>query len=229
MATVRHVTNLALRKLGVLGGGRDARPTDAADALAGLQGLYQSWIASGAFGRLYDRVPQGTQYVARGNERIMRRAGDDIEIILPEFVSDGIVPDYGRELRSGYYGTIISITAQGNDTVVDIRPSQPIGCVQSPRDGSVVIITDEATGNVLTSIYDGTLKKWEQIESLQQDDEAPRSTADASGLASCLAVEIADQFGAELSEVTVSQAARFRMQMTHRYGMRRESVMGVYI
>jgi len=228
MATARSVVNLALRKLGVLGAGRDARGTDAADALAGLQGLYQSWIATGAFGRLYDRVPQGTQYVANGNERIIRQSGDDIEIILPELRSEESFNDYGR-IRTGYYGTIISVTtALDGETVIDVRPSQPIGYVQPPRDGSPVVISDQVSGNILTWLYDGTLKKWEQIELLQMDNEAPRSVADTNGLASCLAMEIADQFGSEISDVTARQAARYQMQMTMRFGMRREEVPGSY-
>lgn len=227
MATARTVVNLALRKLGVLGGGRDARPTDAADALAGLQGLYGSWIASGAFGRLHDRVPIGTQYVAQGNERIMRQDASDIEIILPELVSVELVRDFGND-RTGYYGTIITITENAGETVIDVRPSQPIGYSQPPRDGSPVVITDQVTGNILTWLYDGTLKAWQQIESLQMDNEAPRSTADLQGLASCLAMEVADQFGAEISDTTARQSARFKMQMTHRYGMRREEIAGCY-
>lgn len=228
MTTARVVVNLALRKLGVLGSGRDARPTDAADALAALQGLYGSWIATGAFGRLHDRVPVGTQYVAQGNERIMRQDASDIEIILPELVSSGWHDDYGHN-HVCYYGTVVTGITVNGETVWEARARQQVGYIQSPRDGTAVVISDSVTGNILTWLYDGTLKTWQQIELLQMDNEAPRSTADLQGLAACLAMEIADQFGAQLSEVTVTQASRYKMQMTHRFGMRREPVPGVYI
>lgn len=227
MATARFITNLALRKLGVLGAGREARPVDATDTLAALQGLYTGWIAVGAFGRLYDRVPVGTQFVAQGHERIMRESPDTLDVILPELVSEGRFNDYGRT-RTGYYGTVITITTTAGETVVDVKPGQPIGYVQPPRDGSPVVISDSISGNTATWLYDGTIKKWEQIELLQLDDEAPRSVADPQGLAACLAMEIADQYGNDISDVTARQAARYQMAITSRFGMRRDEVAGSY-
>lgn len=227
MATVRFVVNLALRKIGVLGKGREPHLSDAADALSALQTLYTSWIVGGAFGRLREVVPTGTNYVAYGNERIYRQDSTLI-VTLPELVSSETCLDYGHE-RIGYYGTIITVTDQPNgDTVVDVQTSQPIGYVEPPRDGSVVIISDKEGGETRTWLYDGTIKSWQGIETLTLDDDAPRSTADTQGLAACLAMEISDQFGVDIPQATARQAARYTVAMTHRYGFERKVVPGVY-
>lgn len=228
MATARAIVNGALRKLGRLGGGREPRTADQTDTLAALQSLYGAWIAAGAFGRILDVVPSGTSYTARGNERILRTSADTLSVTLPELVSDASYSDYGRD-RRGYYGTIITVTEENGQTIVDVQASQPIGCVEPPRDGSVVVITDREGGETGTWLYDGTIKKWQAIHLLQLDSEAPRSSADPEGLGAALALEIADTFGAEVGPTTQRQAARFHTAMTHRYGMRRESVAGVYV
>lgn len=228
MATARAIVNGALRKLGRLGAGREPRIPDQTDTLAALQALYGAWIAAGAFGRILDVVPNGTNYIARGNERILRTSADTLSVTLPELVSDAGFSDYGWD-RRGYYGTVITITTQGSDTIVDVQSAQPIGCVEPPRDGSVVIITDLEGGETGTWIYDGTIKRWQAVHLLQLDSEAPRSFADPEGLSATLALEVADTFGAEVGAATQRQAARFQAAMTQRFGMRREPVMGVYV
>lgn len=224
MATARTTINTALRKLGVVGAGRDARTSDMADCLVALQGMYTSWIAAGTFGRLRDVIPAGDTYAAYGNERILRENQNTLNVTLPELVSDAWVPDYGRERRGGYYGTTITIETVGNDTVVTVTPSQPIGYATTPRDGSAVVITDTVGGQTNSWLYDGTIKRWQGIELLQLDDEAPRSTADPLGLASCLAMEVADQYNGDITQATALAAARYKTALTTRYGMRREEV-----
>lgn len=230
MATCRAIINSALRKLGVLGGGRDARPTDQTDAFSALQSLYGAWIAGGAFGRLRDVVPTGTNYMAAGNERILRATPDTLTVTLPELVSDQYVYDYGHD-RRGYYGTVITITTEGNQTLVDVQTAQPIGYAVPPRDGSVVIISDTIGGETATWLYDASVHRWQGIHLLQLDNEAPRSDADPEGLAALLAIEISDMYGdaATVGPGTLQQAARYRSAMTQRFGMRRECVPGVFV
>jgi hypothetical protein len=228
MATCRFIVNSALQKLGVLGAGREARTADATDALAALQGLYGSWIASGAFGRLEDITPIGDTFTASGNQRIIR-TGPSLEVLLPEYVADGWVNDYGNE-RRGYYGTTVKITTQGDNIIVDVEGTQPMACAVPPRDGSVVIITDREGGQTATWLYEGTLKAWQGVERLTLEDEAPRSFADPQGLAAMVALEIADAYGdaGTLGPSTQMQAARYRQALTTRFGMRRETIMGMY-
>lgn len=228
MASARFIVNSALQKLGVLGAGREARTADATDTLAALQAMYGSWIASGAFGRLDDITPIGNTFTASGGQRIIR-TGTDLEIELPEYVSEGVFDDYGNR-RTGYYGTVVKINTQGDNIIVDVEASQPVGCVAPPRDGSVVIITDREGGQTATWLYDGTIKAWQGVERLTLDDEAPRSAADPQGLAAMLAIEIADSYGdaGTIGPATQMQAGRYKQQMVARFGMRREVTAGVY-
>jgi len=229
MATARQITNSALRKIGRLGGGREPRLSDQTDVLAALQGLYTSWIAAGSFGRLDDVVPTGTSYVARGNERILRTSEAQMSVTLPELVDDSSYQDYGRQ-RAGYYGTVITVDTDETTGVVtvDVQPGQPLSYSVTPRDGSPVVIVDREGGQVCSWLYDGTAKRWERLDMLQLDGQAPRSLADPEGLSALLALEIADTFGAEVGPTTQMQAARYRMAMTHRFGMRQDGVAGVY-
>ncbi len=231
MPTCRWVVNSALRKCGVLAAGREPRLADQTDALEALRGLYQGWIASGAFGRLQDVVPTGTNYVAHGHERIFRTEPDILSVTLPTLVSDGWISDYGygdRRWRTGYYGTIITIETVSGDTTVTVETGQPIGAATTPRDGAPVIISDQIGGMTAAWLYDGTTKMWEAINNLDEDNDAPRSQSDPEGLAACLAMEIAADYGSDLSAATVMQARRYMQALTHRYGMRRETGVSAY-
>lgn len=230
MASARFVVNLALQKLGVLGAGREARTAEAADALAALQSLYGTWITSGAFGRLQDVVPTGSTYTAGGGGERIIRTGPELEVMLPEFVSEERYGDYGFQ-RRGYYGTVITVqTTPDGSVAIDVQASQPIGYVEPPKDGAAVVITDRQGGQTATWLYDGSIKAWQGLDRLTLDDEAPRSTADPHGLAALLAIEIADAYGAAatIGGATQMQAARYKQAMVAKFGMRREPVPGVY-
>lgn len=206
MATCRYIVNSALRKIGRLGAGREPRVADQTDTLAALQGLYCSWIVSGAFGRLTDVVPL-TDYVARENERIIRDPAL-VTVTLPDMVPTYAVPrPYGEE-RAWNAG-------------VD-------GSTRPPRDTSVVQIKDTVGGEVATWIYDGTQREWVKLEALQLDSQAPRSGDDPEGLSAALALEIADTFGAEVGAGTMRQVNRFLVNLTHRYSTPRQAAVGVY-
>ena len=94
MASCRHVINGALRKLGRLGGGREPRTADAADALAALQGLYLSWIASGAFGRLRDVIAEAALVDRSGGKADLGIPFVPlIRIDVPTYEADSVPPE----------------------------------------------------------------------------------------------------------------------------------------
>jgi hypothetical protein len=199
MAVCRGIINRALRKLGRLGAGREARPSDAEDALEALKGMYKAWIISGAFGRLSDVVPTG-DYVAGENQRIFRNSEATVSITLPELVPAYADPlPYNRE-RDNYtnYAEI-----DGNN-----RP---------PRDGSVVVVANAIDGSTVSFVYDGSIRQWQEIDGLTLDSEAPRSYGDPEGLSATLALEVADEYGVQLGAATMRQARRYEQAMTARY------------
>lgn len=87
MATCRAIVNGALRKIGRLGGGREARPADLQDTLDALKAMYRMWINAGAFGRLADVTPT-IDYIAIENVRIFRNSSNTLQITLPETISE---------------------------------------------------------------------------------------------------------------------------------------------
>lgn len=210
MATCRETVNGALRKLGKLGAGREARTADATDALESLRGLYRSLINSGAFGRLADVIPTA-DYTAGENQRIFRNTEAVAEILLPELVDDvwpyGIIPEYGRRW---------------------VPPGQEVSNQRPPRDCSVVVISDAISGETQEYIYDGTQRKWQGLSGLTLDDPAPLSLRDQDGLKALLAVTIADEYGGELNAATARLAAAFRSDLVHRWSMPRAPAYGVY-
>lgn len=232
MTTARQTVNGALRKLGRLAAGREPRSADAADALAALQGLYLSWITSGAFGRLED-VVVNADYTARPNQHVIRQSDDVERITLPQISQDGI---WWHSFTDGpIYDPLVD--GDGDEILDDagqpifpvtVRERKPYERLEPPRDGSVVKITDMVAGKTETYVYDGAVKEWQSIERLQLDSEAPRSQADPEGLSATLALELADTFGAEVGPTTMRQIARFNINLTQRFGMPREAVTGVY-
>ncbi len=224
MATCHWTVQTALKKLGVVGSGRDARPADFNDTFDALKGMYGAWIASGAMGRLRDVAPTGSRYVAYGGERVYRTSPDTLEVALPELVQAGCFNDYGHD----WWGTIVTLGSDSDQTLVTTTTNQPVGYAVPPRDGAVVMISDAVGGQTQFWLYDGTAKKWQGVHLIDANDEAPRSTADPQGLAAMLAIEVCDQFGVEPTGGTLAQANRFKVAMTSAFGMRREQVSGVY-
>lgn len=212
MPLCRDIVNGALRKLGKLGAGREPRAADQNDAMEALRNLYKAFIAQGAFGRLRDVSPLA-DYTAGENERVFRTSSidDEIEITLPELVRDeffGSPFDYGSRW-------VPPSMAQS----ADLRP---------PRDCAVVIISDAYSGVNQSYIYDGTDRRWRLLDSLTLDDPAPLSTRDADGLKARLAMQIADEFGGDVSNATLALARSFQSSLVSRWSMPRREQMGVY-
>lgn len=206
----REIINGALRKLGKLGSGREARSVDASDALESLRGLYRSLINSGAFGRIEDVVPTAT-YTAGENQRVFRTSSAVEEIKLPLLVDDifppGFLPPYGSRWVS-----------PANNT----RAQRP------PRDLSVVIISDSESGETQEYIYDGQRNQWVALFSLDLDDEAPLSYRDADGLKAMLALQIADEYGGDVTAATSRLASLFQSNLVSRWSMPRQPLYGSY-
>lgn len=222
MATCRSTVNTALRKLGRLAAGREARPVDAEDAFEAFKGMLRAWINGGAFGRLWDVVPTAS-YTAYPSQRILIQDNDYV-VTLPTLVPDwcyGSPWDYG----SRWVPPVLDTTRR------DVHP---------PRDGSVIVICNDVTGLMNDFIYDGTIKQWlginsvltnvddSSVQPMTLDSLAPLSVRDPQGLASCLAIRISDEWGAEVASATVQQAQRFEMALANNFSNPREPQYGTY-
>lgn len=75
-------------------------------------------------------------------------------------------------------------------------------------------------------IWDRT--EWVRIDSLTADDDAPLASRGVNGLAACVAMNYAEEFGVELAVTTVRQAGTFKAALAYRFGSENEPVAGAY-
>jgi hypothetical protein len=207
------VVNSALRKVGVLASGREARAVDRDDTFEHLKNLYRMLITAGTFGRLRDVIPLA-DYTAYGNERIFRNSDATLAITLPE--------------------TVRNYTFWNPYSIFGIYPVEPVPSVATnrdvttPRDCSVVTIIDAFIPGTFDFIYDGQTKTWQGLYDLSLTDEAPLSFRDPQGLSAMLAMSIVDEFSGALGPMTVEQAKMFRSGLTSRFSNPDPPVYGEY-
>jgi hypothetical protein len=216
MATVGDTINGALRKIGVLAAGRQPRAADQADTLATLQGMYRQWINNGTFGRLRDVVPI-TSITAAPNTRIYRNSYDVVTISLPELVSG--CSQVWNCLRWGWDEGIYP---------TEPSPYSQIANATTPRDASVVVISDAPTKVTSEFMYDGQRKEWISVYDLALTDEAPFSHRDPKGLESVLALQIVDEFAGQVGQMTTAMATQFMAALANRSSSPRVEVAGEY-
>lgn len=212
----RQTVNSALRKIGVLAAGREARAVDLDDGFDALKGLYRQLITNGTFGRLRDVIPIA-DYTAYENERIFRNTEDVVSITLPQTLRNW-------EFWFGY--GIFGIYPNEYVPPADDALTQD---VRTPRDCAVVSIINALDGMVMDFIYDGHTKSWTGIYALTLDDDAPLSFRDPQGLCALLATQIADEYGREIGPTTFRQAASFQSGLTNRFSFCDEPVVLEYM
>lgn len=83
-----------------------------------------------------------------------------------------------------------------------------------------------AGGSRVAYIWDRTA--WVQTNALTLDSEAPLSGRGVNGLAACLAVAYAEEFGAEIPGSTVMQSRNFKQALSYKFGTEREPSFATY-
>jgi hypothetical protein len=98
-----------------------------------------------------------------------------------------------------------------------------------PRDCSIVVVSDAFTGTTEEFIYDAQDRTWQDLSALMLDSEAPLSRRDRDGLSAALAMQIADEYGGDISPLTVRLAQGFRSALCSRYSTPSRLLQGVYL
>lgn len=168
----------------------------------------------------------------------MRRIGVLEAGALPPLIGQNDALDtlkalYSRLVAGGAFGTLID--KHPSVTPYAASPGQRvIGTlidVELPElapDCSIISVADAATGVANDYIFDGHRQLWDCIDALTLTSEAPLSQRDALGLLCYLAVELADEYGQEPSQVTVTNAARWQMSLTHNWTIPDHSSRSVF-
>lgn len=96
---------------------------------------------------------------------------------------------------------------------------------RTPHDLSQVVVTYPGqTGYPQYNLYDASLGAWVRLDSLTLESPAPLSGRSPDGLASVVAVLVAEERGLEPGPLTTSRAARFRLSLAARHGAQRQAV-----
>lgn len=86
----------------------------------------------------------------------------------------------------------------------------------SPYDTAFVEIIDVGSATVTRYLYESGA--WVEISDLGLDDEAPLAGKGRGGLASCLALAIAEEYGNQVSAAVMRQAASFKTGLSLKLG-----------
>lgn len=89
---------------------------------------------------------------------------------------------------------------------------------RKPRDLVAIEAHDDAGRRAW--IWDRT--EWVRIDALAASDTAPLSNRGVNGLAACLAVAYAEEYGAQLSASVVRQCGQFKSALSYKFGSERE-------
>lgn len=211
--TVRAVAAGAMKKLSVLAAGRSPTGDQGQDALDILQALYKEFVGQGVFGKIYDTLVTGATYTAHENERCVCNRSAGVTVTLPDTITIEFPTTIGFVNGSTDYGWGNSYTATP----------------RTPRDGSVIAITDLFSTLDLTYIYDAPNSRWTSIDSLTLDSVAPLSGRYGEGLKAILAVRWAPNFNIEPQRAVIGQANSAHSMLSHRYDRPYRAVAGQYL
>lgn len=123
--------------------------------------------------------------------------------------------------KSGDYDALEGERVSVDDATITIPATiDDDGETRAPRElTAVAVIT--STGEVLYLFVAG---QWRRLDTLAETDEAPLSNRGANGLAACVAVAYAEEFGAPLGPGTYAQCRNFKTALSFKFGSTREPV-----
>lgn len=207
MATCNDIVSKALGRIRQTRVGEVPTGAEAEDAMGALQGLYDGWVSSGLFGRLNDTIISG-DYTALEQDRVINDGNYTVTLPL----------QYSNTFTMGSYYPIMPDERIYTYLQTDVaRP---------PRDLSMIEVQDAGTPR--RYLYSGHLRKWVSILNLKLTDVAPLSERGATGLASCLAEVLSDEYGEPCGPDVQKRAALFMWGLSARYDSTRVSSMQPY-
>ena len=108
------------------------------------------------------------------------------------------------------------VTITGGGTVTIPTEIADDGTEYPPYDTAFVEVVDVDAGLVTRYLYENGA--WVELSNLDLTDEAPLAGKGRSGLAACLALAYAEEFGAEVGPGVARQAASFKTGLSMKYG-----------
>ncbi len=148
----------------------------------------------------------------------MADALDELQNLYEQWGSNGMFGRLSDVYTNGDYeagpNERVTVTDSGVVTIPVTVDDQ--GEDYPPYDTAFVEVIDTVAGTVSRSIYE--LGAWVSVSDLTLDSEAPLASKGRSGLAACLALSLADEFGGEVGPGTARQAGSFKTGLSLKFG-----------
>ena len=205
--TCNDIIRMAMSRLRQLRAGEVPIGSEAADGMVTLQGMYDLWVSTGLFGRLYDTIA-ASAYTAQEQDRV---------------INDGA---YAITLPA----TIVSTAPMG--TYEPRYPDERIWSAlqtnnpRTPRDSAMIEVVEG--GVTKRFLYSAYLREWMRLDSLTITAGAPLALRGSTGLACCLAELMADEYGVQPPPGVVKQSTMFRWGLSSKYNSARVGNMTDY-
>lgn len=140
---------------------------------------------------------------------------------------------YRRLITDGAMGVLSDIEVEGEYTAlpgqrITAGPDATITLPETARDMATVCVVDPARNQVDEYIFDGHSKKWTTIDDLTLTSAAILANRDPLGLSCALAIELSDEYGQAPTELTVRNAARWQIGITHNWSAEPVTARGTY-
>lgn len=172
--------------------------------------------------------------ICRALRRIGVIAGGQLP--LPAESDDGLESlkgIYRRLIADGALGVLTEIAVEGTYTAcpgqrISAGPNADITLPADAPDMSVICIVDPARNQTDEYVFDGRSKKWDTIDDLDLTAPAILANRDPLGLSCYLAIELSDEYGQQPSQITVQNAARWQIGITHNWSVEPAVTTGIY-
>ncbi len=142
---------------------------------------------------------------------------------------------YRSLISDGTFGTLTEVEPTGDTYTAGVNqrvtPQEPECEVEKPCNNAhhaVLCIVDTFRNQVDEYLFDANTKVWTTIDDMQLTSAAPLAQSDPNGLASMLAVHLADEYGQTPSPVTMQLAASWQSRLVHSWSAEDRPVKGVY-
>lgn len=142
---------------------------------------------------------------------------------------------YDGWLQGGMFGRLTDVYEPGDyeaeegqrvfiDSGTATLPATVDDESRKPRDLVAIEVTDDAGRRA----YIWDRNAWVRLDSLAAGDDAPLAERGVNGLAACLALAYADEFGADVRPGVVRQCAAFKTALSFKFGSERAPSTATY-
>ncbi len=147
---------------------------------------------------------------------------------------------YDSLVEEGVFGRFTDVIATANDTAeegqrivagtytITLPTTVEIEGEDDRPPRHLSIISVKRTAGTTTSVYDAYARTWRTINGLTEDDDFPLPNGLFEGVAALLAIQLAPDVGAEVSQAVAVQAARAKAILSKVADSAEEAATAVY-